>query len=186
MPGLGTFNLTAFWRAMGIKNPHPTMFETIQPVINVGDMAGLTPQHVPPTDWFGGDVAAVAAEFSLIQVTARAAGGCLIPVANIGTQIPNFGIVPRVPGLTPLAGVGPFSNEPLVSLVEIGTRTPNPLTVGISPHILTSNISVFPATVPFYVPPGQSMIFIRDVVNGSILNWTMCVVDVPASEPPPD
>lgn len=186
MPGLGTFNLTAFWRAMGIKNPHPTMFETIQPVLSVGDMAGLTPQHVPPTDVFGRDIGAVAGQYAIVQIQSRDPGGVWLQAIHATAQVPRFGLIPAiVAGLATVNGVGPFSSEAPLSTVQAGTAVGSQFSTATDPAFPPQNAVVFGGGVMrLWIPPGKIFAFARTTVNTSLNQWFVMLQAVPASESP--
>lgn len=182
MPGNGTFNLTALWRALGIKNPQTTLSERVQPVINVGDFSLLTPQHRPPTALFGGNVAAVAGEFSTIQVISRGPGGCVVPFFTAGNQDMKWheGVVEG--GLTPLVPQGQFSNEPIASIAETGTLLVRPGVALVSPGIATES-PPWPTALSFlWIRPGRALVFWRDAAASGIVGFSLIVIDVPAAE----
>ncbi len=184
--GQSTFNLTEFFNRLGIKNPQPTMLESVQPVILAGDFSGLTPQNHPPMDIFGSDISNVAGEFSMVQVRSRDPGGCYIAWTNFNGLVPVYGRVdPAVTGLTPLAGSGPYSNDPLLTTVEVGTDPVLPFTRAVLPTWPAINLNIFPSTTTrIYLPNGAVFVTARDTVALALLNWSMCIVGVPASESP--
>jgi len=183
MPGDGTFNLSRFFQAIGIKNPHPTVSERITPVLIAGDLSQLTPAHYPPTGAFGGDEGAVAAEVGVIEINSLDRGGCFIEymAANAGLI---FGIAD--PDLTGTLAVdaGPFSAEPILSQVFHGTLLVSPLPPAVSSpiNLPVSTSTRFQAARPLYVPPGRSIFFVTSGVNSAITNWTVIVRGVPAAE----
>lgn len=184
MPGVGDFNLRSFFRAMGIKNPQPSMREFVQPVISVGDMSQITPLYRPPTALFGGDVAAAIARFSYIEVVSRAEGGTLLGF-NTGTSIKiGTGLFP----LTPVFVVDPWpvgaqlSVGPTTSLVRTATTAVMPIPSNRAPGTIDSDSIPNGDGQLMWIAPGNNMLFIRDVVNTSINDFTLKVVDLPASE----
>jgi len=185
VPGNGTFNLTGLWRALGIKNPQPTIREVVQPVVLTADFSDLQPQHPPPMGSFGGDIGAVVAEFATLQVTSAAPGGCYIDQYFSGNQDLHYGIGPRIGGLFTIAPSGVYSPDPLLSIVEFGTDPVNIFTITTTPSTPAANRSVWPgAGRPFFIPAGQSFIAQFQTVNVAINNWAMLVRDVPNSENP--
>lgn len=186
MPGLGTFNLTAFWRAMGIKNPRPTMLETVQPVLVVGDMSGLTPQHVPPTGLFGRDQLNIAGEFPFITVNCRDPGGILITGFWQG-QTPQFARIDAaaVPAPTSACGDrGPLSVDAVLTTCDVGSDPVNPVPFGSPTWPPLNNVAIGPPQI--YLPAGAFMCWSQDTVNTSLTSWGLIVQAVPASEPSAD
>jgi len=183
--GQSTFNLSQFFNRLGIKNANPNMLESVQPVISVGDLAHLTPQYVPPTQIFGGDTTAVAAQFSVIQIECRAPGGAFLPVLWGEAQTPLFGrIATPETGLTPLVGVGPFSNDDIVSVVSSGTVAVAPLNATVSPNLPRLSGAQFFGGAPLYLPPGATLIISATAVNAAIINWWIMIQEIVASEMP--
>lgn len=181
--GNGSFNLTALWRALGIKNPETSISERVQPIINVGDFTGLVPQHFPPTNVFGGDVTLVIGEFGTVQVISRDPGGCILKLVQSGTAALAFQTqaVPEA-GLTPVIPTTQFSNEPVQSIVESGTVAVQPGDPNISPTTIPSNFQFYPGANPqFWIPPGR--VFVMFTVGAAaIINWSLFVVGLPAAE----
>jgi len=184
VPGNGTFNLTAIWRALGIKNPEPRMRESIQPVINVGDFSQLVPQHRPPTAMFGGDIPNAVGERPIVQITSRGPGGALI--GNFRHDNPNTffysegspqaGLAPVLPNprLSPV-------ERPMSSLVEKGTIIANPSNPQLAPGV--ERDSPFDCwRYPFWMRPGQTIFFWSTVTNNNVTSWSIQLVDIPASQ----
>jgi len=189
MAGVGDFNLRSFFRAMGIKNPQPSMREFVQPVIIVGDMSDIVPQYRAPSGIFGGDAQAVAAEFTFIQVTSRAEGGTLIHgFASDATNISMLTVAPALIMATVFEADYPLgmqlSVEPPVSLVQSGTIVVNPGTANRLPNPSSSN--QFPlagmTSRPWWLRPGDTMVFIVGAANTGVNDWNLWITDLPASE----
>jgi len=189
MPGDGDFNLRSFFRALGIKNPEPSVRQSLQPVIIAGDMSQIVPQYLPPSGIFGGDVAAQVAQFSFIQLTSRAEGGTLIH--GFGSDLTGISFVTITPALTadtvfeadyPLGCQ--FSVEPPVSLVQTGAIIVNPVTANRAPN--PSTAQQFPEvgtkTGSMWLRPGDTFLLITGIVNTSINDWFLWISDIPASE----
>jgi hypothetical protein len=185
--GNGTFNLTAIYRALGIKNPEPEIRETVQPVLLVGDMRFLTPQHRPPSGAFGGNISAVVGEFAAIQVTARAAGGCLVPMLQEASTLRYSTLFDRESQLTLATAGAQFSRDPLVSQVFTGNITAKPLGDGVAPAVNSTVFQAWPNTTDFklFIPAGGRILFWHPTSNQAINAWSINVVDIPASEHPP-
>jgi len=179
MPGVGDFNLTAFFRAMGIKNPAPSVRESVQPVIVVGQMGGLTPRYQNPWGSFGGNVVAVVAEQSFFQVTPASPGGCLIEQASCDSLDLVFGIVTRVSPATNLPATGSWSDNPIRAIVETGSIAVSPIpTATFSPKI---NTNTRPPSFPWYVPVGRTAYFGSPGNNQGITDFVVLVSDLPAA-----
>jgi len=186
VPGNGTFNLTALWRALGIKNPDPSMRESVQPVIIVADFSQLTPQHRPPTASYGATVNGVAGEQSFLQVTSRAPGGTLVQGPNHDTtgktlhaiQAPIAGALALVPGAL-------WSVAPMQSLVETGTDV-GPIGNGNILPVINDNdaIQFGQAPTAWWLPPGRTWIVWVNTLAFGLSNITFTLVDLPASQPP--
>jgi len=184
MPGVGDFNLRSFFRAMGIKNPQPSMREFVQPVIVVGDMSEITPQYRPPTGYFGGDIAGFAAEFSFFQVISRAEGGTLTSFST-STNFMFGTVVPDLPTffVDPWPIAAQLSVEAPVSLVRAGHTATQPIVANRAPTITATNRTI-PANNGrlLWIPPGQGILFFGLGVNASINDFACLVIDLPASE----
>lgn len=186
MPGQGTFNLSEFFRQFGIKNPEPSVRESIQPVVNVGNFAGLTPQHRAPTGAFGGDQAGVVGEFTVWQVRSLGAGGSLLHQVSPGTATHHFIVGNPIAGLAIVPAAGFLSDQPCLSRVERGTVPVIPAAAGDSPSTPSANFVLWPGfREPFYVPPGQAFILFSAAAGLAINGTTFIVSDVPASEARP-
>jgi hypothetical protein len=175
----GTFNLEEFYRQMGIKNPQPDMREFVQPVVVVGDFSSLCPQHRVPTFFGGGNYAGVVGEFGVVQITARAKGGCFISeFLSGGLTVLTVGITDYVTGLAAMPNRGPLSTDDPKSIVEIGT-------VAVNPHVGLEypNIAVG-INVALWVPAGKSMVYVTNAVNKA-LGLVLTVYDVPAQQVDP-
>jgi len=186
MPGVGDFNLRSFFRAMGIKNPDTSMRETVQPVIVVGNMSDITPVYRPPSGIWGGDVVAVAAEFSFFQITSRAEGGTLIHQFGADGNL-QFGTLDAALPATintdfPLSSQ--LSVAPPVSLVTTGSVAAIPIPLNESPN--TNTATHFPLTGggfrDMWIRPGNTFIAFRSTVNQSAGDWLLWATDLPASE----
>lgn len=182
--GLGDFNLTAFYRAMGIKNPEPSMREFVQPVIVVGDLSEVTPQYRPPTGMWGGDVAAFAAEFSFIEVISRADGGSLVQLKSADQCVFRTGL--EIVGPTffddPHALGCQLSVGPPVSLVRTGHTATAPALQNRSPNTTDQNETTPGNAKLMWIRPGTNIVFWRVVTNDAINDWALTVIDLPASE----
>ena len=182
MPGVGDFNLSAFFRAMGIKNPQPSVRESVQPVVNVGNFDGLTPRYQPPTGAFGGDVGLVAGQTSFIQVTPRTPGGCLIHWAGSDAVDLLFGIrtVPLFVA-TEVVPTANFSVNPVRALVEDGQSVLVPFVAAETPQINSSQGGTL-TSYPWFIPPGNIFVQTHKAAGSNILDWNLIVSDVISGE----
>ncbi len=184
MPGVGDFNLRSFFRALGIKNPQPSMREFVQPVIIAGDMSDIVPQYRPPTGIFGGDLAAAPAEFSWIQLISRAEGGSLVSLvaASNYKMATDATLVIDTPFTDPHPLHVQLSVEPPVSLCRTGADILIPQTSNRSPGSSDQNDRTEGRPKMMWIRPGGNIVFFRNQVNTSINLWSLTVVDLPASE----
>lgn len=185
MPGNGTFNLAALWRALGIKNPQTSVSERLQPVLIASDMSGLTPQHQAPTGAFGGDLGQVAGEFGFIELISQDPGGCWMEFFAANQPV-NFAIAPRSGLGIVSVDAGPFSIGRLVSRVLSDTLASSPVPLRSNTpitHAVTTSQTWMRAP-RLFVPQGDSMFFVTTGVNIALTNWTIIVTGVPASEIP--
>lgn len=168
---------------MGIKNPEPSMRETVQPVIVVGDMSEITPQYRPPTGYYGGDTAAFVAEWSFIEVVCRSGGGSLMGLtlaSNVHWATTTPVAATYFDDPYPVAAV--CSVEPPVSLVRTGHTGTIPFAANRSPVTLASQGVPIAVSRLLWLPPGGTMLFFRPVANTSIQDWSLLLIDLPAAE----
>lgn len=184
MPGNGTFNLTALWRALGIKNPRPQMFESVQPVINVGRFHNLVPAHRPPTAAFGGDVPLVAAQFSIAQMISRGPGGAFLRMA--GSSTTNGPWIVRTPlaGLVEVSPSAILSREAPLSSMQRGNLVGAPGVATASPSLPSSSFNVFPngGDLQLWIPHGMAFVVWNPAIGFGMSDVTFVVEDVPAPE----
>jgi hypothetical protein len=180
----GTFNLTELYRQLGIKNPEPGVRETVQPVLIVGDLSGLTPLHVPPTGLYGGAIISVGGEYSKIQVTSRAPGGSEIRAYLNGTFL-KMAIAGPSAGLVAHPDWGPLSNSACTALVEAGTDAAQTI-VGQAPYFKNVQMQVWPGGGGLFIPTGKTLLLETHTVAINVPQWSMIVRDIPAAEIPPE
>jgi hypothetical protein len=178
----GTFNLTEFYRQLGIKNPEPGVRETVQPVLIVGDLSGLTPRHVPPTFIGGGALTDVAGEYTIYQFTSRSPGGSVI-LSLMCSSFCRVGIAAPTAGLAVLPDRGPLSNEASTVLAEFGHDAADPM-AGDHPLLRCANFHSF--AKGWFVPPGRTLVFSPPVVEYAVDNFAIVIEDIPAAEIPPE
>jgi len=185
--GNGTFNLTALWRALGVKNPETSLRETVQPVIIAQDFSALTPPHVPPTIGVGTDVPAVLAENSTAQVEVKANGGSWIVLFTTATSNMSFGLLTAVSsGLTVVTNRDIYSREDSPNIFSAGTVTPNPLApvnqaTSFPPIGGMASLQPMP---PLWVPPGMVFAIVHNAVNTTANDILVFWIDCPASGAP--
>lgn len=184
--GNGTFNLTALYRALGIKNPEPSVREFVQPVINVGDFAVLTPLHRPPMQAFGGDIVGVPATFVIIQLLSLGPGGSQIVDVGASLLLPYRTDIPLVAGLTESIAGATFSNEPVQSRVFFGNDAVEPGSQLVSPHWPNTTFGEWPGSGDFiaWLPHGTVLTTWNPLLGNAINDWSITVMDIPASEAP--
>jgi len=188
VPGNGTFNLTALWRALGIKNPQATITERLTPVIVAADLSQLTPLHPPATGIYGGTIGSLVGEFTTLVVDSRSPGGCLIPLQTWGRLVDMWS-TPSNPVPTPGAGTvihvptGLFSRDAPVSRVRSFT------TADVAPansYTLIGGGAINPVLdLPLlWVPQGESVIFQNLTVGQNINIFSFFLRDLPAHDNP--
>jgi len=185
MPGNGTFNLTALWRALGIKNPQPTISERVQLVVQIADLSKLAPLHRPATASFGGTVPAGAGGTNTkIEITSRAPGGMLFLWMQSGRTLSLFQAVPDPALVAPVieAPNGVWSRDTPVSLIRTGNSALSPPTN----HTLISAGLVVEFERYVWLPPGVTMNLQNSAAAQSINNWQLFIRDLPAADAPPD
>jgi len=177
------FNLREVTRALGIQNPDWEVRETVQPVLEVGSLAGLTPVHAPPTGAFRFRENAVVGEFGQAGFTAAGAGGTLIARARFqgstGGSIVQWGLVARPAGLVPIAQPGQqFSNVAIATTGVSGTSAGRALANQQFPAMSDHGDEVPDG---LWVPPGVFFLF-ESQGNNSLLDITLVLIDVPVVE----
>jgi len=189
VPGNGTFNLTALWRALGIKNPQGTVSERLQPVIVAADLSALTPHHPPPTECYGGGQGATVAEFATVVIDARSPGGCLIPIQVWGRVMLMWSTpvntIPVPSGATTIfTPVARFSREAAQSRVR-GFSTPDIAPQG---YTVIGGGAINPTLemLLLWVPQGESVIFQNQIAGQSVNFFSFFLRDLPAHDNPPD
>lgn len=188
--GTGSFNLSELFNRLGIKNPQPTVSERITPVINVGNFDDLTPQYTSPMATFGGDVAAVAAEFSMATLTSLATGGTLIRAfGGVGLAYGIRAAGPPANVIGTIIPTGVFSTRPFLSRVVRGTDVAIGLGSGGVDQIVQvpqSNTPILSIGGDLWLPPGDTFAITSLAVNSVINNWYMWAQDIEASQLPGD
>lgn len=183
--GQSTFNLSQFFNRLGIKNAKPTMLESIQPVISVGDFGNLVPRNNVATGLYGGTRPSVAGEFAFAQVTSQAPGGSLIyNFHNINQGL--YAMDTRETGATVVPPTCQFSTDPMVSIVEQGTTLVRPGGAFAQfPSAPAPTASLFQAgNPPWWLPPGLTLLMFRTTAASPLNTWNLWMADLPASELP--
>lgn len=180
--GQSTFNLSQFFNRLGIKNPRPTMLESVQPVLVVSDLSEMTPWIRAPSAMVGFDVAGVIAERGFIQIFARGAGGTLVrtitgsDVFFLSTQQPDL-------GGTEAGIICVFGDVDPVSVVKIGTTAVNPWAGGTAGRYASAtrpNFSI--SNGPIYLAPGQILTVGKSTLDSPLNNYNVWFTDLPAAQ----
>lgn len=181
--GQSTYNLSEFFNRLGIKNPRPTMLESVQPVVVAGELSRLAPQLVPPTDIWHIDRNAAAGSFSQAQFCSRGAGGALIHSFHAGGSIAEFALVDAPQALlVTIAGSGPYSAEAPASIVQVGLDLVNPI-AAFAASFPNQNTPMF--TGPgqsLFIPAGKIFLISTKGMNQGLTNGYIFASDIPASE----
>jgi len=185
MAGTGDFNLRHFFRALGIKNPEPSVREDLQPVILAGDFRDIVPQYRAPSAVWGGDVNPVALERGFYQVTSVAPGGTLVHAFG-SDEHTNFGIVAAaLPAtqLNPAITTCISSARAPDAIVSTGTIVANPFNPGLTPTAAATTPDRLNLAHPgLWIPPGQTFVNVAFTVNAQLTDWYVWVSDCPAGE----
>jgi len=176
----GAFNVSKLIDELGLKTISGEtlrILETVQPVLNVGDLEGVTPPHVPASALISATEAAAGGLAATVQVQCLAAGGAIVEWV-----IPHGAIPPAmflrgagVAGLAPLA-VQQISRDPIVSIASSGDGVALSGGVPLDPTVF---YNFGPNGI--FVPTGSFFILQAVVVNftsGGGLKWR----EVPAAE----
>lgn len=184
----GAFNVSALIRQLGLKavsGEDLRVLETIQPVLPVGDLAGLTPAHVPPSAMFGDFVAGGVGTNATMEIQSLAPGGLFVDWLIVGPSTSFVGwsvtTVTHAAGLPVLASAGQLSNEPIESVVRSGAIA---AVGGNSVAADSINGGTFFPAHPWFVPRGSFFSMQSAVANVSVL-LNFSVHEVPAAENAP-
>lgn len=182
--GQSTFNLSEFFNRLGIKNPRPTMLESVQPVIVVGDFENMTPAHNVASAGYGGTIGAIVGERGVVQITSRSPGGTLINWFTSNVTTSSITTEVATAGLTLVEPLNRFSLQVPASLVEDGTDA----VIIAPPDAMLWNQNSFTGTpakpAKMWLAPGLTMQWIRASANQPLNNWTLWISDLPAAELP--
>jgi len=186
--GTSNFNFYEWGRQMGLKMPDLAGIEfasQIQPTVNLGDFANLTPVHAPPTCTFGGQTGVTVGEFPFFQIQSLARGGTvLLGVGMLGTTLnTKFAVRDTVaPGAANIPANAVWSNVPPVALVSAGTHAVRLLDDIEFPFLEgPGNNGMFPMGGSLWLPPGR-VFFVEHGIAGGGLTFNILAQDVPASE----
>lgn len=178
------YNLREVTRALGIQNPDWEVRETIQPTLDVGSLAGLTPVHAPPTAVASYFQTSVVGDFSQCSFHAHGQGGTILArvrwaatSAASTLQYQLFDVDP-IQIRTPEQIIGPFSNVPTRSLAFRGSDVDR-----IIPADTGGYISDHGDEMPdgLWLPPGRIIAFETAGVN-TLIRLSIAFVDVPVVE----
>jgi len=163
---------------MGLKNLRDLpLVERVQPIVNVGNHAGLLPQYRAPVAAWGGNVPAVVGERSALELRAGGPGGAVIedflflPVGATGLRAHQLAAFSLAALSAPLAI---FSIVPTESEVRTGS-----MVVPATPGFVVLNTTL--PTNGWYLPRGSVLRFFATVDNVGF-DFALVVRDVPASE----
>lgn len=178
--GQATFNLSEFFNRLGIKNPRPTMLESVQPVTIVANLDELTPNLRAPSMMVGFDIAATVGERGLFQIFARGPGGTL--VNSVTGSLVLFLVTDAADlSLTPQPTICTFGDDATRSVVTKGTSLVNPFS-GTQARYASSTRANFPiANRPWYLAPNQILTVGVAGTNIAVQNNNVWLTDLPAA-----
>jgi len=189
MPGVGDFNLRSFFRALGIKNPAPSVRETIQPVILAGDFNDIVPQYRAPSAYVGGDTAATVGQLSVVQLVATGEGGAIVHGFGVDASalfrtLDNPVVLDTV-FESPHPIAMQLSVEPPASFIQTGSIITAVCTpTDEFPDIQSGNVFAEGALQNrgLWIRPGSSLILQKTNTNSALGDFWFWFSDVPASE----
>jgi hypothetical protein len=175
----GAFNIIELARRLGLKNVQSMpVTETVTPVAVVGDLAGLTPQLVPPAGIFADTAGAVVAEFGTFYIQSLAPGGTRVKaIQGNGAAFGFVLLTGAPPALTGEADMTVFvtSNQAPISRARFGTAA------AIATQVFAVIANVQFLEIPFFLPRGAFAILQSQSVNVAVTGM-FHIEDVPASE----
>lgn len=178
--GQSTFNLSRFFNQLGIKNPKPTMLESVQPVVNVGEFGELTPMFRQPSMMVGFDIGAVAAQRAIFQIHALGQGGTLVHTVT-SAGIIFFVTLQADLGLANQSSVCIFGNTRPASLVTAGTSVVNPFGTTSGRNSASSRPNFSIGNRPFFLDHGQILTCGVAGVNSALNNNNVWLTDLPTA-----
>jgi len=176
------FNVAELIRRLGLTDKPGLAFairETIQPTINVGDLANLTPALRPPAGLAGSSLAAGAGgTFNLMFVHSLDPGGCYCWFGRAVAEL-RVNIFQGAPGVAGI--VAPYSVEGLVaprSVVTTVLQNVGSIVGANNPIFRDGAIEL--GTNGIYLARGQSIV--QQAISGGVGTFCVRVVAIPASE----
>jgi len=134
--GTGSFNISRLIAELGLKNvPDMAIVERIQPVVNVGDLAGQTPPHVPPSAIFGETAPGAVAQRAFLEIQCLSPGGAFVDWITIDgapLALMRTAATAVIPAGTIITAF-PTSRDTVVSIARIAAAA----TTGIRGAVLT-------------------------------------------------
>lgn len=182
----GTFNVSRLIAELGLQNltgQELRVLQTIQPVLNVGDIGDNSPPHVSPAAMFGGLAIGSGGNVGSVQLQCLAPGGGFIEWLTFESATTDFNMSVRtVPSgtATVLAPAGVLSRDPIASIVTTDFVAP----LGAPQIQLSQDTNQYTFTPrPLFVPRGSFFLLQAQTGGGGALflfgfGWR----EVPASE----
>jgi len=191
--GSKEFPLREVTRALGEVNPEWNIRDSIQPVLNVGSLAGLTPVYSPPVGAWGGSVTTAIGQFSTAILDSNAPGGTIIARTYVDStstsQRTRFGIFARPQLLNdesilqdffaPNAGPGTGNLFRASAAVARTGNQPVSLFAGANGPFTMDIQLMVPDGI--WVAPGVSFVMQIEGSN-QLFSWSMVAVDIPIAQ----
>lgn len=181
----GAFNVTRLIAELGLKAVTGEEMEVlgkIQPVMQVGNLADVTPPHVAPTALFGSFAVLGAGLFPTVAIQCLAPGGSFVEWLTMesSTTTVTLRILTADPGPTTVVEpAGQASRDPVVSIARS-----DPVALILGPRItMQPTTAFFPfASRPMFIPRGAFLTLQGTTITTGNFNWGLSWREVPASE----
>lgn len=182
----GAFNVSRLIAELGLQNirgDEMRVLETIQPTMDVGNLADVTPPHVAPTAIFGTILIGGVGTAGGVQIQSLAPGGGFIEWITFESSVTNavFSIQTANPGLAvALAPGGQASRDPIVSIATTG----NVAVVTTSAPVISQTAAILNFTTrPIFIPRGTFFLLQNTGTGAAAISFFgFGFREVPASE----
>jgi len=181
----GAFNISELVRELGltaVTSEDLRVLQTIQPVLNVGDLSDVTPPHVAASSMFGFTVTAAGGLLATMELQCLAPGGCFIEwivvvsTTNVGMRVTTAAIAA---GQAVVAPAGQTSRDPIVSVVRQGDVAAPGIAEAVVFGATSFDMSFGPN--PIFIPRA-SFFSLQALVANTAATISFGVREVPASE----
>lgn len=183
----GAFNVSRLIAELGLQNvtgEELRVLESIQPVLQVGDIGGNSPPHIPPASVSSALVVGGVGTFGSMNLMCLAPGGLFLDWFTFESGATSLNVFVRVgnpaPGMVVVPADNQVSNDPVVSVVTNGTAAA--AVGGTAIFINTTTFRHDFSPHPWFIPRGSSVTFQSIVAGVTIMNIGLGFREVPASE----